>query len=151
MMRAATALIVLLSVLSAPVASAVCRDCCNQRAENQPTVCHDQAHARLSPHLHHFNQMHLVTEESNAGAVIPQWNHRLPDDRFGCDSAVCVSVKPIHAFVASALSHQRHIPAHLLEMTTIRGSGASASPSRSPDEARIAIYSSPSRSAPLRI
>jgi hypothetical protein len=147
-MRAATALIVLFSVLSAPIASAVCRDCCNQSVENQLPLCHDKAHAHLGPHVHQLNHVHMVMQDSEASVALTQCNQL--QDHLSCRSAACRSAKPMQAFAASVPARQRQIPSHPIA-TTLSSSFIIAGPLRPPGVCRIAISSYYSASAPLRI
>lgn len=150
MMRAATALIALLSTLSPALASAVCTDCCNRSVEHQLPLCHDKTHAHLGPHVHHMNHVHMVTQDSHTSAVIQECVHPLPDGRLSCLSAACLSARPVHASVLSAPARELQIPSQLLART-IGSSLAMAAPGRPPDICRTAIDPSPAASAPLRI
>jgi hypothetical protein len=150
MMRAATALIAFFSVLSAPLASAVCTDCCNRSVEHQLPLCHDKAHTQLGPHVHHMNHVHMVTQDSDASAVIQQCAHRLLESRLSCQGSTCVSAGPVHAFVAFPPAPQLQILPHLLATPTC-GSLLISSPGRPPDICRMAMDSSPFASPPLRI
>lgn len=149
-MRAATALIGLFSILSAPFVSMVCRDCCNRSVAHQLTLCHDKAHANLGSLVHHMHHVHMVTQDSDASAVIKQCSHQLHDSRLSCQTAVCVSAKPVQASVAPVAGHLLKIPRHL-PATTICSSLPAADSDHSPDVCRIEIDSSLSASVPLRI
>ena len=149
MIRATTALIVVFSVLSAP-ASAVCNECCNRSVEHRLPLCHDQAHTQLGPHVHHMNHVHMVTQDSNANVVIQHCDHQLQDSHLSCYSAACVSAKPVQASIASAPAHQLQISSHLFA-TTIFSSLTIPRTLLPPGGCRLAISSSQSASAPLRI
>jgi len=150
MLRVATALIVLSSLLSAPLASAVCMDCCSRTVEHQLSLCHDKAHAHLGPHVDHMNHVHMVTQDSGASAVIQQCDHQLQAGRLSCHRAACLSARPVQTSVPSASAHELQISSHLLA-STIGSSHTTASPRRPPDICRNATDRFPSASAPLRI
>jgi hypothetical protein len=149
-MRAATVLIVMFSMLSAPLASAVCRDCCNRSVEHQLPICHDKAHAHLGPHVHHMNHVHMVTDDSDARSVTQDCDHQFHDSRLSCHTAACLSAKPLQTPVVSAPSNQQQIPSHLLA-TAICSSLTISRQLRPPGECRLTISSSQSASVPLRI
>ena len=149
-MRAATALIALLSVLPGPIVSAICTECCQHSAEHQVTICQDKAHAPLGPHLHHMNHVHMITQGSDASVVVQQCEHQLQDGHRSCQSTRCLSGKPVQASVAS-------VPAHRLQGSSLLVAAAICSclttsgPVRPPGAYRIALSSSQSAAAPLRI
>lgn len=149
-MRTATALILLFSFLPVPIASAACRECCNRSFEDHRlTLCHDKAHTHLGPHVRHMNHVHMVTLDSDSVAL-HQGDHQLQDGGLSCQSAVCLSTRPVPASVASAPANQRQNPAHLVE-TGPRRSRPCAAPSQPCGICQTAITGSPSASAPLRI
>lgn len=153
MTRVATALIVLSSLLSAPLASAVCMDCCSRPVEHQLSLCHDKAHAHLGPHVDHvdhMNHVHMVTQDPDARAVIQLCDHQLQVSRLSCHSGACLSARPVQTFAASASAHELQISSHLLA-STIGSSHATPTPGGPPDICRTAIDRFPSASAPLRI
>ena len=150
MMRTATTLIMVFSYLSTPIASAVCMDCCNRSVEHRLPLCHDKVHAHVGPHLHHMNHVHLVTQESDANAVLQQCGHQLKDSLLSCHAAPCLSAKPVHAAVISALSDQRQTPSQLLA-TSIQSSVPIAQAHPPFGVCRIRISASPFASVSLRI
>ena len=150
MIRAATALIVLFSVLSAPVASAVCSECCNRSVKHRLPLCPDKAHAHLGPHLHHMNHVHMVTQDSDANVVVQHCEHQLQDSHLSCHNAACESAKLVQASVASAPAHQLQISSHLIATTIFSALTISGSV-RPPGACRIAISSFESAAAPRRI
>jgi hypothetical protein len=150
MLRVATALILLFSLPGAPLASAVCRDCCNRSVEHQPSICHDKAHTHLGPHVHHMSHVHIVTQDSEASIVIQQCDHQSHVSRLSCHSVACLSTRPAHASITSAPARELQIPFRLLA-STIGSSHAMAAPGSPPDNCRTAVDPSPAASAPLRI
>jgi hypothetical protein len=153
MLRVATALIALSSFFSAPLASAVCMDCCNRSVEHQLPLCHDNTHTHLGPHVHHVNHVnhvHMIRQEMEASIVIQQCDHQLQDSRLSCHSAACLSARPVQASVASTPGHELQIPSPLLG-SIIGSSLQMATPERPPDICRTAIAPPASASAPLRI
>lgn len=150
MMRAATALIALMSILSAPVASAACGDCCNRLGEHQLPPCHDKAHAHLGPHTHHMNRLHMVTQDSDASVAIRPCDHRWRDSRSSCQRAACLSTKPFRGSVASIPAQQLQMFLHLLA-TTNDSSLPNARAHPAVGVRRIEISSSPSASVTLRV
>lgn len=150
MMRAATVLIVLFSILSAPVASAVCSDCCGRFVEHRLPVCHDKAHAHLGPHAHHMNHMHMVTQDSDAYVVLQQCAYQLQDGRLRCHHATCLSANPVQLAGDSVPANQLAVSSHLIA-TTISSSLTMSGGLHPPGACPIAISSSHSASAPLRI
>ena len=150
MVRIATAFIALLSVLSTPIASAICTGCCQRSLEHQVTACHDKAHAHLGPHVHHMNHVHMVAQDSDAGVVVQQSDHQFQDRGLRCQRAACLSAKPVQASVASVPANQLQITAQLLTVTT-----CSSPPTARADPPSavygIGIRASPFDSAPLRI
>ena len=153
MRHTTTALIALFSVLSVPLASAVCTDCCYRSAEHQLTLCHARAHAHQGPHVHHMghmNHVHMVIGDSEVGVEILQRDHQLHGSRLSCDSVACLGARPVQACAASVPSHQPEIPPPLLA-TRIYSSLPSAAPGRPPDIRRMAINHALSPSVPLRI
>ena len=149
-MRVTTALIALLSVLSAPTVSALCKNCCQRPLEHQLAVCHNQAHASLGPHMHHMNHVHMVTQESDANAVVQRCQHQLQDGRVSCQTAACLSARPIQTSAASADAVQLRLASQLIA-TTIVSSPAISGPLLPPAACRLAISSYQSASVPLRI
>ena len=117
MIRIATAVIAVLSVLSTPIASAICTDCCPHLLEHQVTVCHDKAHAHLGPHIDHMNHVHMVTRDSDASVVIQQCDHQFQNRRLSCQSVACLSAKPVQASVASVPANQLPITSQLPTIT----------------------------------
>jgi hypothetical protein len=150
MLRVATALIVLFSLASAPLVSAVCRDCCNRSVVQPIPLCHDKAHAHLGPHVHHMNHVHMVSDDSDAKITIEQCDHQFRDSRLSCHAAACLSARPVQASVVSAASHEQKIPLHLVA-SGICSSLPVGTPRRPRDAFRTRISSSPSASVPLRI
>jgi hypothetical protein len=150
MLRVANAFIVLCSLPWVPLASAVCRDCCNRSVEHQLPLCHDKTHAHLGPHVHHMNRVDVVTQDSEASIVIRQCDHQSRVSRLSCHSVACLSTRPVHASITSAATRQLQIPSQLLA-STIGISHAMAAPGRPPDICRTAVGPSPAASAPLRI
>jgi len=149
MLRLVTALAALFSVLSAPLASAVCRSCCNQLVEHQATLCHDRAQAQLG-HGGHMHPVRMVIDDSQAGPVVDRCDPQRHDRRLSCQSAACVRAGRVPVSPASAVRHQLRISAHLLA-ATIRSSLPITSPARPPDMCRVAVESGPSQARPLRI
>lgn len=150
MMQMATALITVLSVLSAPIASAICRQCCQHPLEHQLAFCHDKAHARLGPHVHHMDHVRMDTQESDADTVVQQCEHEWQNGRPRCQRTGCLSAKPVQVSVVSVSAHQLRVPS-LLIATPICSSLTISGPLQPPGDCRIGIDSSPSASAPLRI
>jgi hypothetical protein len=150
MMRAATVLMVLLSMVSAPFASAVCRDCCDRSVEHQLPRCHDKAHAHLGPHVHHMNHVRMVGDDSDSTIAIQRCDHQFRDGRLSCHTRACLSARPVQSSVVSALSHQQPIPSHL-PASLICSSVTRGGPPRPPDAFRTNISSSIPASVTLRI
>ncbi len=148
-MRAATTLIALLSFLSAPIASAPCSDCCQRPLEHQLASCHHKAHAHLGPHVHHMNHVRMVTRASDGDAVVQPYTRQFQNRRLSCHSAPCLRAKTVHASVASIPASELDPPAHLTA-TPISGSDVS-DPLRPPRACLMAMISTQSASAPLRI
>ena len=150
MIRIAIAFIALLSVLSTPIASAICTDCCKRPLEHQVTACHDKAQAHLGPHVHHVNHVHMVAQDSDAGVVVQQGDHQFQNRRLDCQRAGCLSARPVQASVASVPANQLHITPQLLTVITC---GSVPTTRAHPPSAvyGIEISSSPFDSAPLRI
>ena len=117
MMRAATVLIVLFSMLSVPIASAVCGDCCNRSIEHKLPLCHNKAHAHLGPHVDHMNHVHMVTQDSDASVAIQRCDHELRARGVNCHIAGCVSARPVQTSVVPAPSNQQQIHSHLFAST----------------------------------
>ena len=148
--RIATAFIALLSVLSTPIASAICTDCCQRLLEHHVTACHDKAHIHLGPHVHHMNHVHMVAQDSDGSVVVQQSDHQFQDRRLGCQRAACLSAKPVLASVASVPANQLHITTQLL--TVITCSSVPTARAHPPSGVyRIGISASPFDSTPLRI
>jgi hypothetical protein len=147
-MRAATALIVLFSVLSSPIASAVGWDCCHRLVEHQLPLCPDQAHAHL--HVHRMNHVHMVMQDSEASVARIPRDNQLRDGHLSCGGAACPSAEPMQAFTASVLANPLQIPSHSIA-TMVSGFLTIAGPHRPPGECRIAVSSSHSAARPLRI
>ena len=148
MLRVATALIVLFSLASAPLATAVCMGCCNQSVEHRLSLCPDKAHAQLGPHVHHMNNVHMVTQESEASIVTQECDRQLPEGRLRCHTSACLEARPVQASVVSL--HQQPMPLHIL-VSAMCISLSIAARRRPPDAFRTQISSSPSASVPLRI
>jgi hypothetical protein len=154
MMRAATALIAILSVFSAPVASALCRDCCHQPVKPRSTqpLCHDNVQAHMV-HSHSGQAHHMHTVAQKSGAVVHQCDRQLQESRLNCQSDVCASAIPVKVTIASAPAHELRISSRLFARAP--GSSATiaaiASSARPPDVCRKGIESSSPASAPLRI
>lgn len=149
-MRAAIAFVVLFSVLSAPIASAMCRDCCNRSVDNRVPLCHDKAHAHLGPHVHHVNHEHMVTQDSDANISVQRCEQQFEARRLSCHSNACLSAKPVQAFVAAVSQYQLEFSPSLLA-ATLCGSPTISVPLRPFDFCRIASSSSQSASVPLRV
>lgn len=147
MMRATTAIILLVTVLSAPLASAVCGDCCN--VEHPAPLCHNQEHAHLGPHAHHMNHQHMVTQELEASVVIQQCEHQVQNRRRSCHRAACLSAKPVPASIASVAANQLQIISRLPAVTI--SSSFPAVRAHSPSSIYEIETSSSSASTPLRI
>ena len=150
MMRAATALIMLFSVLSAPIASAVCGECCNRSVEHQLPLYHDKAHAPLGPHVHHMNHVPMVMQDSDAHSVVRHCEHQIEGRRLSCHTPACFGARPVQPSAASVPAHQLRVRPHLIA-STISCSGAISGRLRPPGVCRIEISSAPSASVPLRI
>lgn len=150
MMRVTTALVLLFSLLSAPIASAVCRDCCDPSVEHQIPLCHDKAHAHLGPHMHHMNHVHMVSQDSDASVMVQQCDHQIQSRRLSCHSAPCLSAKPVPASVASIPANQLQIISQF-PTVTICSSLPTARAHPPSGVYGIGISSSPFASAPLRI
>jgi hypothetical protein len=150
MMRVAIALVVLFSVLSAPIASAMCRDCCNRSIDDRLPLCHDKAPAHLGPHVHHMNHhVHMVRQDPDATILFQQSEHQVKDGRLSCHSIACLSAKPVQAFVASVSQHQLQFSSWLFAATV--GSSLISVRLRPPDSCQLASGSSQSGSVPLRV
>ncbi len=150
MMRIATSLIAMLSVLSAPIASAVCAECCQRPIEHHVTLCHNKAHAQPGPHMRHMNRMQMVTQESDSHAIIQPCDHQLLDRRLRCHIAACLWAGPIQTSIASVPAH--HLPiASPLIATPICSALTIPGAVRPPGASGIASTSSQPASAPLRI
>lgn len=150
MIRIATALITLLSVLSTPVASAMCSECCQRPVEHKVTLCHDHTHAQLGPHVHHLNHVHMIAQESDAKAAVQRCKHELQSHRQSCQSAACLSAKPVQVSAAPVATDQLEPPSHLI-VTAICASLTISNPLPPPRSLRKANDYSQSASAPLRI
>lgn len=155
MIRVATALIALLSVLSTPIASAMCTVCCQRPVEHKLTVCRDKAHVQLGSHVDHMNHAHgvtqeLVAQESDAKVSVRGCEHQWQSHHQSCQNAACLSAKLVPAPVASVLTHQLQHPSHLIA-TAIGSTFAISNPPGPPGLCRITSDSSKFASAPLRI
>lgn len=149
MIRIATALVALLSIVAAPTASAVCSACCTRPISRQLTICHDKAHARLGPHMHHMDHVHVVAPDSDPSAVVRECDHQLLGSRLTCEGTHCASAAPAHTAFAASPPHPTQLPSCAPAIAT--SPHTIARPSRSPDICRIAINPALSPSAPLRI
>jgi hypothetical protein len=147
MMRALTVLIVLFSMLSGPVASAVCMDCCNRSVEHRLPLCHDKGHAHLGRHAHHINHVHMVTRDSEASIVIDQCDQQFQDSRVNCRNSVCLSARQVQALVAPAPAHVLQVSSQLLS-SSISNSHVMAASGHPPGTASVPSLAA---SAPLRI
>jgi hypothetical protein len=146
MVRAATALIVLFSVLSAPIAPAVCIPCCNRPAPHELPLDHDKAPAQPGPHVHHMNHVHMVTQDPDGNVGVQKCDHQLQASRLSCRTTVCRSAEPVQASAS--------VPTHPLQglIATTMGGAVTISGSLSPPGAcRITVPSFPTAAAPLRI
>jgi hypothetical protein len=150
MIRIATAFIALLSVLSAPVASAICTECCQRPVQHQLALCHHKADAFPGPHVHHMNQVHRVAQESDTSAVIQPCEHRFEDAGLRCHSTACLSAKPVPRSAASVPAHLRTVSSHSI-VTTISSFLTISGPLGPPGACRMAISSSQSAPVSLRI
>jgi hypothetical protein len=150
MMRTATTLIALLSVLLAPIAPAMCTKCCHSPFEQQFALRHDKAHAHLGRHAHHANHVHTVTQDTDANILAQRCGHQLQENRLSGNSAACLTAKPVQPSAAFIPRHPLQPPLNLIA-TSISGSPTIPGPLRPPDLYQTAINSSQSASAPLRI
>jgi hypothetical protein len=150
MIRIATTFIVLLSVLSTPIASAICTECCQHPLDHQLALGHNKAHAPLGPHVHRMNHVHMVTQGSDANAAVQPCEHQLQDVGLGCHTGACLSAKPVPRSTASVPAHQRTVSLH--SIATANSSFLTISgPVGPPGASRMAIRCSQSASVPLRI
>ena len=150
MTRIATAFIVLLSVLSTPIASAICTDCCQRPREHQVTACHDKDHAHIGAHVHHMNHLDRVAQDGDASVMVEPCDHPFQNRRLGCQSAACLSARPVQASVASVPANQRPITSQLPTVTICTSLPTErADPPSGVSGTRI--VPSPLDSAPLRI
>lgn len=150
MIRAATAFIALLSVLSTPIASAICADCCQRPVEHQLTLCHDEAHAHLGPYVHHTNHVHMVTQEPDAKAAVQPCEYQLQDVRPRCHVIACLSAKPVPQSAPSVPAHQLTVSLHSIA-TTFSSFLTISGPLGPPGACWMSISSSQSGSVPLRV
>jgi hypothetical protein len=150
MMRAATVLILMFSTLAAPVASAVCTDCCHGSVQHRHPLSHNQARAHPASHLHHMSHEHMVVADLESRVVTRPCDHQFREDRLRCHNAACLSARPVQTSAFSAPSNQQQIPAQLLA-SAICSSLPTAAPGRPPDGFRTNISSSPSAFVSLRI
>ena len=150
MIRIATAFIALLSVLSTPIASAICTDCCQHLLEHQVTACHDKAHTHLGPHVHPMNHLHMGAQDAGASVVVQQSDHQFQNRRLDCQRAACLSAKPVQVSVASVPANRLRISPQVLTVTICSSVPTERAHLRS-GVYGIGISRSPFDSAPLRI
>lgn len=155
MVRVATAVLAILLVFSAPIASAMCIDCCEQPLKQRTTkaVCHDNAQAHLaqanSSHVHH---MHMAAQKSDA--VVQECDRQSLERPLSCQSDVCADAIPAKLTIASAPAHELRISSRLAASAT--GNSLTITPvivtsSGPPHICQKGIDSFSSASAPLRI
>lgn len=125
MLRMATAVFALLSILAAPAASAACMARCDLVSALPAAMCHKKAHAQMGPHVDHMEHVHpMSTSDQDSDrdmAVQPrgQHSHLIP---LTCHSAVCTSVVPARP-ARAVLSVQRlAVPAYLLRIAACNSS-----------------------------
>jgi hypothetical protein len=108
-MRAAAALIVLFSLLSGSLASALCKNCCNPSVQPQLMLCHEKAPAHLSPPVHQMHQIRLLTQESESAIDIQACDYQLCDTRSSCDGVARLSSTPVREFVSCGPSPELRV------------------------------------------
>jgi hypothetical protein len=150
MIRVATTLAALLSILSTAIASAICTHCCQRQLEHQLTACQDKAHAHLGPDVHPMNHVHMVAQDSDASVVVQECDHQFQNRHLGCQTSACLTAKPVQASVASVPANQPPITPQFLTVT-LCGSVPTARAHPPCDVYGIAITRSLFVSAPLRI
>jgi hypothetical protein len=153
MIRAATALIAILSVLSAPIASALCRDCCDQpvKQRTMQPLCHDNVQPHMTQaHSGHAHHMQMAAPKSDA--VVHECDRQLRESRLNCQSAACANAIPVRVTIASASAHKLRISSQSSATSGSLASAATiAASARPPDIFQKGIDSFSSASAPRRI
>ena len=104
MLRIATALMALISVLSTPVVWSACVARCDASAMHQVAVCHAKAHARMGLHVHHMHGAEVVSADSESAFQVSQNQQHLEFNFLSCHTAVCVSMRPARAMRAEVVS-----------------------------------------------
>lgn len=105
MLRVATALIALISVLGAPLVSSACTVRCDAPAMHQVAVCHVKAHAHMGVHAHHMHGAEVVSGDSESALQVSQNQQHLQPNSLNCHTAVCVSMRPTRVMRAEIVSH----------------------------------------------
>ena len=147
MLRIATALIALVSILGTPVVSSACITRCDAPAMHQIAVCHMKTHARMGIHVHHMHGAEVVSSDSESALQVSQNQQHLQFSSLNCHTAVCVSMRLTRVMRAEIVSDS---------MTLNPQPAANIFYSSPPDHCRssLAKLSCPatiSSSSPLRI
>ena len=150
MLRVATALMALISVVSAPVVWSACNTRCDAPAMHQAAVCHVKAHARMGAHVHHMHAVDVGSGDSESAFQAPQDQQHLQFNFLSCHTAVCVSMRPTHVMRAEIVSQSvtldRELSANVFYSSPPDHCGSSSAMHSCP-----ANVSSPGSSSPLRI
>lgn len=105
MLRIATALMALISVLGAPLVSSACTVRCDAPAMHQTTVCHMKAHARMGAHVHHMDGAEMVSGDSESALQVSQNQQHLQFNFLSCHTALCVSMRPTRVMRTEIVRH----------------------------------------------